>query len=131
MYIIFIILCLVFAFLFADWHARYVFVARGYCRRYGHGKSFNRAKKHYKSHWSFIQRMLWIPIFNEIYESRYKMMAIFSYIHFVLTLIAILCLLIDEFAYTNNEFWMYSFIVVSSWFLVRFIYDNDIVARAR
>ena len=43
MYIVAVITAIVVLFLFWDWHARMVFMARGYPRRYGHGKSWNRA----------------------------------------------------------------------------------------
>ena len=58
--------------LFMDWHARRVFIARGYCRRYGHGKSWNRAHKHYKTNWSILERMIWMPVFKEWYENKFS-----------------------------------------------------------
>lgn len=55
MYKFFIILSIVVPFLFLDWHARMVFLAVAYPRRYGHGKSWNRAYKHYKNNWTFFK----------------------------------------------------------------------------
>ena len=74
--------------LIAEFYARMVFIARGYCRRYGHGKSFNRAHRHYKKNWTFWQRLLWIPVFREDYEARHRAHAWLSYIHWGITLLA-------------------------------------------
>ena len=72
---------IILSFAFIDWHARSVFMARAYPRRYGHGKSWNRAHKHYKTNWTFLQRMLWIPMFKEEYEDKYRFIAYLSFAH--------------------------------------------------
>ena len=85
MYRFFVIFMIVFMNIFEDWHAKMVFLARGYPRRNGHGKSWNRAYKHYKTNWTLVQRLLWIPLFKENYEQKYRDIAIFSYIQSALT----------------------------------------------
>ena len=64
----------------SGWYSRSVFIACGYCRRYGHGKSWKRAHKHYKTNWSFWQRIFWVPVFKESYESDFRLMAYFAYL---------------------------------------------------
>ena len=88
-------------FLVADWHARMVFVAIGYPRRYGHGKSWKRAHKHYKKTWSFRDRMLWRVVFKEPYESKYEWMAYWSYIHLAVSLIVVVCFLLHMFLFQD------------------------------
>lgn len=130
MYVVGTILMFIVPLLVDDWHARIVFIATGYPRRYGHGKSFKRAKKHYKSNWTLIQRLLWIPLFKEEYETKYRAMAYLSYLHSALTLIGITCFLIDEFVLVSNTtFWHYVFCVVALFFMARFVYDSDIGAK--
>lgn len=121
------IICVaIFAFAFMEWHARMVFVAVGYPRRNGHGKSFNRARKHYKANWTFWQRLLWIPVFKEQYENKYREMAYLSYAHVLVTLLTTIIILVDEFILTEINFWRYAFIAVSVFAIVRFIYDNGV-----
>lgn len=124
-----IILFIVLPSLFFDWHARFVFVAIAYPRRYGHGKSFNRAKKHYKQNWTFLQRMLWMPVFREEYHIKYRMMAYLSYINFILMIISIFCFIINVFLYTTFIFWHWVFILTGAFGIIRFIYNNDYIAR--
>ncbi len=126
MHIYLISLTVVLQFLFADWHARGVFIAAGYRRRYGHGKSYNRAQKHYKATWTFFQRMLWIPLFKEWYEDKYRAMAYLSYIHVVVTVATEVCFLINEYAFPEVMFWHYVFSGMGLFFIIRFIYDNAI-----
>lgn len=76
----------IFIFLALDWHARSIFSVCAYPRRYGHGKSGNRALRHYKSNWTFWQRMFWVFAFKEKYGARYRALAWFSYIHMAITL---------------------------------------------
>lgn len=78
--IIIILIFTIIPLIVMDWYARMVFLARGYCRRYGHGKSWKRAHFHYKKNWTLLQRLLWIPAFKEKYESKYKYLAYQSYI---------------------------------------------------
>ena len=124
-----IISTLVISLLFWDWHARAVFVATGYPRRYGHGNSGNRARKHYKSNWTFLQRLIWIPVFMEWYESKYRIMAYMSYVHYALTAIAIAGFLIDELLLDNITFWHYIYAIYLLFLFIRFIYTNAIGRR--
>lgn len=121
-----IILCIILPFLFFDWHARMVFISVGYRRRYGHGKSWNRAHKHYKNNWSFLERMLWLVLFKEPYENKYKMLAYLSYVHAFLTIVTICCSLISLNLFPNSKIWVYEFIVYNIFWISRFIYSNNI-----
>ena len=73
-------------FLFLNLHAKICFLACVYPGRYGHGKSGNRARKHYKKNWAFWQRIFWVFIFKEEYSARCRALAWFFYIHAVITL---------------------------------------------
>ena len=126
MHIAGIILVLVIPWLFNEWYARYVFVACGYRRRDGHGKSFHRAKKHYKENWSFFQRLFWLPVFKNRYENRIRRMAILSYLHGTVMVITCSCFLLDEFVLHNVQFWRYLFILTSSFLIIRYVHDNRI-----
>lgn len=126
MYRFFVIFMIVFMNIFEDWHAKMVFLARGYRRRYGHGKSWNRAYKHYKTNWTVVQRLLWIPLFKENYEQKYRDIAIFSYIQSALTPIMIGVFLISDYCFPSSKFWVYAFIVYTVLWLLRFIYNNHI-----
>lgn len=116
-------------FLIFDWHARFVFVRTGYPRKYGHGKSGGRASAHYKRNWTFIQRILWIPLFREKYRSDYRLMAYFGYFHFFATLVTIACFLIDEFVLVDVSFWFYVFLIHHILSLLRFCHSNAIGKR--
>lgn len=87
---LYIILFFVVAFLFLDWWSKMIFIACAYCKRYRHGKSWNRAHKHYKMNWSLLQRMLWIPAFREHYEGRYRLLAYSSYLQLILTIVTVI-----------------------------------------
>jgi hypothetical protein len=124
---------IILSFAFIDWHARMVFMARAYPRRYGHGKSWKRAHKHYKTNWTFLQRMLWIPMFKEVYEDKYRFIAYLSYVHVTLTLvtlaffiISVICFPTSQIGFPTSKIWFYEFIVYSVFFILRFIYDNAI-----
>ena len=112
--------------IFEDWHAKMVFLARGYPRRYGHGKSWNRAYKHYKTNWTLVQRLLWVPLFKEKYEQKYRDIAILSYIQLSFTLIMIGVFLINVYCFPSSKFWIYTFIVYAFFWMLRFIYNNHI-----
>lgn len=113
-----------FMFLVADWHARCVFVAIGYPRRYGHGKSWNRANKHYKKTWSFRDRILWRVVFREPYESKYEWMAYWSYIHIAVSLITAVCFLLYMFLFQDSKIiFAYTFIADTVVFLIRVGYS--------
>ena len=127
MYIYFVLIGIYIGpFLFFDWHARFVFVLTGYPRRYGHGKSGARAEKHYKANWSLIQRLLWIPMFKEWYETKYRIMAYLSYIHFALTIVCSALFLISDSYFPDSKIWIYCGIVYHIFYVLRFIYDNAI-----
>ena len=113
-------------FVFEEFYSKFVFIARGYCRRYGHGKSFNRAKRHYKNSWTFSQRIFWSFVFKEKYEHKYITMAYFSYAHLLLTLIVALCFIIDAFVLTKVAFFQYMYAILVVFFLIRYTYDNRI-----
>ncbi len=109
-----------------DWHARMVIIARAYPRRYGHGKSWKRAHKHYKGNWTLVERLLWIPLFKEWYERKYRTIAILSYVHFVVVIVT-LCLSCVSFTlYPNSKLWVYVLVFYSLFWILRFIYDNAI-----
>ena len=112
-----------------EWHARWVFVTTGYPRKHGHGKTWKRANKHYKTHWSFIQRMLWIPVHKEVYEDKYKFMACLSYVHAIITFIAIVSFLLNEFVIVTFKFWQYVYVCFAVFSLLRFIYNDSIGRR--
>ena len=126
MYIYLMIGVYVLTFLFLEWHARGVFIACAYCRRYGHGKSYNRANRHYKSNWTFSQRMLWIPMFREYYEDKYKIIAYLSYIHATICFLCVALFLVSVAYFPNEELWGYEMLFYLIVFLIRFIYDNAI-----
>ena len=126
MYKFFIILLIVVPFLFLDWHARMVFLAVAYPRRYGHGKSWNRACKHYKNNWTFFQRLFWKPVFKEVYEDKYKILAYLSYIHAVLALTSVVFFLLFVKFSPNSKIWIYEFAGYSVFWIIRFIYSNAI-----
>ena len=111
------------SFLVADWHARMIFIATGYPRRYGHGKSWKRAHNHYKSTWSFRDRILWRVVFKEPYESKYKWLAYWSYIHLVISLITAICFLFHMFLFPDSRFFAYLFAVDSGVILIRLGYS--------
>ncbi len=115
-------------FLFCDWHARFVFVAVGYPRKYGHGKSWNRAHKHYKENWTFFERMFWLVLFKEYYDSDFRMMAYLSYIHSIFMIITLCCSLIsiNLFPYPYPKFLLYELSGYTLFWMLRFIYDNHI-----
>ncbi len=113
-------------FLGLDLYARAVFIARAYCRRYGHGKSWNRAYKHYKKNWSFFQRMFWVFAFKEYYEPDYRFMAYLSYIHAAVAIFSSACFLVCDIFFPESWFWRYETIAYYVVFCLRLIYDNSI-----
>ena len=117
-----IILVLLGSFCVFEWHAKCIFMAVGYPRRYGHGKSWNRAIKHYKKNWSFCQRMLWIPVFKEHYESDFRFLAYFSYIHFISTIVTSVLVSVLLFLFFPLSVLRYPVIVYYALTLLRYIY---------
>ena len=71
----------------AEIYSRLVFTNIAYTRRHGHGKSAGRAVKHYKTHWSFWERLTWQPVFKESYEKKCRSMAYHSYCHFFIKIV--------------------------------------------
>ena len=131
MYILGVIFLLVIlSFLITEWHARGVFVTIAYPRKYGHGKSWKRAKKHYKTNWSAFERFFWMPVFKEHYDRKYRCIAYLSYIHIFLGCLTICILLINEFVFLKFIFWHYAFIAYSVIALLRVVYD-DAVGRGK
>ena len=126
MYKNYILVSIVGMFLFFDWHARMVFMACAYRRRYGHGKSWNRAHKHYKRNWTIFERILWLFIFNEYYESKYKAIAYLSYVHAFLAIISVCWFVVSTIFYPGAKAWIYVYIAYSVFTLLRFIYNNSI-----
>ena len=125
-YVFGIIAVVLLTFLFFDWHARFVFVGTGYPRKYGHGKSEKRASAHYKRNWTFVQRILWVPLFKEKYRSDYRLMAYFGYFHFFVTLVTIACFLIDELVLVDVNFWRYAFYAYYAVTILRYCHSNAI-----
>lgn len=124
MYIIGVLSMIILPFVFFDWHARNVFMACAYRRRYGHGKSWNRAYRHYKTNWTFFQRILWIPLFKEKYDDKYRNIAYLSYIHFGLMIFSSVFSVIYLQFFENSKNWIYVFICYFVFEVFRFIYDN-------
>ncbi len=113
-------------FLFFDWHARFVFITTGYPRKYGHGKSWNRANKHYKKNWSLLQRLLWIFVFKERYDSKFRLFAYLSYIHFALMIIYEVALMAVLSMFPESDVFAYLTLGYGSFVILRFMYSNAI-----
>ena len=109
-----------------DGCARSLFLYSSYPRKYGHGKSGTRAHKHYKSTWTFFQRMLWIPVFAERYDREIRMLAYHSCIHYIFSILNVVIFLIDEFVLTEIVFWHYIFIGLFVFTCYRLFYLWDI-----
>ena len=129
MYILGVIIVIICSLLVIELHARMVFLARAYRRRYGHGKSWKRAHKHYKSNWTIFERLLWIHAFKEWYERKYRIIAVLSYVHFVFAFITICISCISLVFFPNSKLWVYDFILYSLFFASRFVYDNAIATE--
>ena len=123
-YIFYMILFIVSATAVMDWYSRLVFLARGYPRRYGHGKSWGRATKHYKANWSFVKRILWIPVFKEWYETKFRFLAYLAYVHFSIGAIFATVFLIDELLLFEVYFWHYFLFAFVGITLFRFVYAD-------
>ncbi len=124
MFIIAILLLNTLTLLFTDWYARRAFLARGYCRRYGHGKSWKRAHKHYKTNWTIWQRMLWIPVFKKKYENKYRALAYGAYMQSGLACLATICFLLNELVFNDFHLWHYVMIVFWVATTVRLVFIN-------
>ena len=126
MHILFTLLTIIVPLMFFDWHARMVFIAKAYPRRYGHGKSWKRAHKHYKNNHSFLERLFWIFAFKEKYEDKYKMIAYLAYAHLFTTIFTLCITLISLTLFPDSVIWIYVYIGNFVLWLIRFIYDNSI-----
>ena len=129
MYILGVILVIVCPFLLIDWHARGAIIARAYRRRYGHGKSWKRAHKHYKTNWTIVERLLWIPLFKEWYERKYRTIAILSYVHFALMIVTLCVSCVSLILSPNSKLWVYEFGIYTLFWMFRFIYNNAIATE--
>jgi len=123
-YLLLILIIVLFA-MFLEWHAKYVFVAIVYPRKYGHGKSWKKANRHYKITWTFWQRLLWVPIFCECYPGRYRFMAILSYLNVIVTVSTIIVTLV-AFACNLVSLFVVSYAICAIFDILRFCYNNAI-----
>ena len=103
-----------------------VFLARAYPRRYGHGKTWNRVLKHYKKNWTILERLLWIYVFKERYESKYVAFAYLSYVHIVLTLVAVCLAVVSLNIYPSSKIWIYALAIDGAFVITRIIYTDKI-----
>ena len=117
-------------FLLCDWRARLTFIGEAYRGKYGHGKSWNRAQKHYKTHWTFWQRLCWIPVFKERYDDKFRFLAYCSYFHLMVTVVTIICMLVFQFAVCDYEL-VKQAAIVTEYFGVFRIAVGIIAARIR
>lgn len=117
------------AFLALEFQGRLIFVMVIYPRKHKHGKTANRAKRHYKANWTFFQRMFWVPVFKEEYETRYKWLGVFFYIHLISTIISFICILIIHIKTQDPHDWLWIHIANTVVFHVRFIYNNQQTGR--
>lgn len=124
MHIWFTIILIIFSFVVWDWHARMAFIANKYCRCYGHGKTWNRAYKHYKTHWTLLERLLWLPVFKEKYDGDTRLLVYLSYIHLVFAIIATVFFLVGELVYKNMLVWKYVVIGYFIYTLIRYFYNS-------
>ena len=129
MYILGIIIAVILSFSVMDWHARMTIIARAYRRRYGHGKSWKRAHKHYKTNWTLIERLLWIPLFKEWYESKYRAIAILSYVHMSMAMVTLCVSCVSLALFSNSKFWIFTLVAYSIFVILTFIYDNAIATE--
>ena len=88
------VLCM---FLYSEFEAHLSFFTSYYVGAKGHGNTYNKAKKHYKKNWNFIQRLLWIPLFKErsLYTRGALLLPVLSYVHFIICLIFVIWWSID------------------------------------
>ena len=115
-----------------DLHAKAVFLAVGYTRVHHHGKTFKRAVHHYKTNWSFFQRILWMPVFAEAYAPKYRTLAILSYLHYAIAVVVLaLYAATDLIGAISDRYWILCFAFVFVPFTIgKFIYTNAL-ARSK
>ena len=109
---------------FMEWYSRMVFLSILYPRKYGHGKSAKRARKHYKANWTLFQRLLWIPMFKEKYSRKYVLFPLFSFIQLLTGVITLILFVV--FTEANEEPWVVSFIIFGSLMILRILYNNAV-----
>ena len=131
MYILGIFVLILSIYVVFEWYSRMVFISHVYARRNGHGKSWKRAKKHYKTNWSFWERIVWKPIFSEFYERNFKRLGIFSYIHFVFALATIVCFLINEFRFPCRIVWQPVFSIYFVFSVFRYLHTNAVATNTK
>lgn len=129
-YILGIIILITSGMVVTEIYSRSVFIAIVYPRKYGHGKTWKKANRHYKTNWSFIQRILWIPLFKEYYDFKYKMLAYFSYLGLLISVFTIIAFLLNEFVSTIFSFWGYGFCLVAIVTIIRIVY-TEFIARGK
>jgi len=120
---IFFCFLIVVEYLILECQGRMVFLYLGYPRCHHHGKSGNRAKHHYKTHWNWIQRYLWVPILKEKYEVKWRILVILSYLHFFITIVC--CCFAIKFK-TGYLPWINNLGFSLIYFCVRFIYQANV-----
>ena len=120
------IFLIILSSLIFDFLARETFIAVGYSRCYGHGKTWKRAHRHYKSNWNFWQRLLWIPVFKEPYESDFKILAVTGLIQYILMPITYVCFVVGYNHFYESKIWLYVFIAFWIFVLLRFVYEDHI-----
>ena len=81
--------------------ARRTFVFIAYPKIEGRGKNL-RARRHYKSNWTFIQRFFWVPIFKDKYELKFRLIPLFSWLHILFALAVNFAYYVDIYL-TPNE----------------------------
>lgn len=116
------IIFLFLGFLGIDWHGRTVFLYCAYPGN-GHGKTGKKFTKHYKTNWTFFQRLLWIPTFKEKYDVNIDIIVILSYINFLLYIATITCFLIEELVLKEVHFSKTAIIIYCVYTVIRFRYQ--------
>lgn len=123
MYIYLICLSIILCYLIIDLHGRLVFLYRGYPKRYGHGKTGKKYTKHYKTNWTLFQRIFWIPVFREKYESKFEVIAFLSYIHAILSVLTLTCFLVEDLILKQVYLWKYVYVINTAFVLIKFRYQ--------
>ncbi len=66
--------------------------------------------------------MLWIPVFKEKYENKYRALAYGAYMQSGLACLSNICFLLNEFVFNDFQFWHYVMIVFWASTVVRLVY---------
>lgn len=106
--------------------AKGAFTGCAYLRRYGHGKTWKRGRKHFKKNWTFWQRTFWVFVFKEKYEACWRALAWFFYIHLVITLfMPFLSPLMDAALADNVKWYAWNNLareLLAVFWLIRYLY---------